>query len=350
MILLTALLLLQGTAGANGGLWVSDSEIAQAPEGGGAWSRLLADANDFRAFPAVTIVDQDDRRDSFAFAAALAYRKTGDETYRAAVESALWGVIGTEDDDFSGENNSSLELCRNVCAVVLAADLIGFREPTFVAWVHQVRFFEREDGRSIVSTQRDRGNNWFTWATASRIACDLYLQDQADLDEAVAIFRGWLGDRSSYSSFDWGELSWQANENAPVGINPLGAIKLGVPLGGCMPDDQRRCGSFPDDVGCKTNYAWEALQGVTIAGVLLKRNGYPDAFRWEKKAIGRAALWLVLWNHQPPEDPVNSSDDRWVGHILKRVYRGIPITPVEPAPPGKSIGYADWTTLCPTWP
>ena len=51
----------------------------------------------------------------------------------------------------------------------------------------------------------------------------IYLGDDVEVDAAARVFRGWLGDRTAYAGFRYGDLSWQANPLAPVGINAPGA-------------------------------------------------------------------------------------------------------------------------------
>lgn len=334
------------------GVFVSQAEIMDMSHSGAGWDAMKDDADLLVASPVVTIADQDDKYDTYTLAAALVWAATGDETYRTAAITALVGCIGTEDDDFSGENNTSLELSRNLAALAIAADILTWTDPAqedeFMGWLSTLLLFERDDGRSIVSTHEDRPQNWGTHAGASRAAIAAYLQDDGELARCAEVFKGWLGDRSSYVGFDYGDLSWQVNPSEPVGINPINSRIDGCPVGGVQPDDQRRCGSWPEDAGCQTNYAYEALQGVLLQAIILRRAGY-DTWRWERKAIGRAVWWLCRWNEQPPE-----SDDLWQGHVLLRIYphpRLAELVPmVSPTSPGKSIGYTEFLTTCEEWP
>lgn len=345
---LTALLL-TSTAwaqGANGGLWVSDSELAQLPASGPAWDRLVQAANQFRSSPSIVIVDQDDKGDSLALAAAMVGKKTGDSSYFSAVESALAGVIGTEDDDFSGENNSSLELARNVCAVVLAADLIGYREPSFVAWVDMIRTYEREDGRSIVSTHDARPNNWGTHAGASRLAASAFVRDWKEVQRAARVSLGWMGCRGLYAGFDYGDLCWQADPTRPVGINPPASVVAGLVVDGVLPDDQRRSGRCPPDL-TQENYVYEALQGALTQAILLDRLGLEGVWQVKQNALLRANRWLLEVANFPAE-----GDDTWQPFVIAKVY-GIPAS--EMALPssagfGKSVGFTDWLAQAPNWP
>ncbi len=334
------------------GVLVNQTEIMDMAHSGAGWDALMDDANALVASPFVVIANQDDKYDSYTLAAAIAWTATGDEQYRLAVETALLRCIGTEGDDFPGENNSSLELSRNLACLAIAADILEWTIPSeeeaFIEWLSMVRLFERSDGRSIVSTHEDRPNNWGTHAGASRVAIAAYIGDVAEVERCAQILKGWLGDRESYSGFDWGDLSWQVDPGTPVGVNPLGARLDGCPVGGVLPDDQRRCGSWPSSAGCQTNYVYEALQGVVLQAIVLRRAGY-DVWRWEDRAIGRAVWWASFWNQQPPD-----GDDLWQSHVLLAVYphpRLAELLPLAPVTnPGKAIGYAEVLTSGTLWP
>ena len=82
------------------------------------------------------------------------------------------------------------------------------------------------------------------------------------------MFKGWLGDRSQYSGFKFGDMSWQADPANPVGINRKGALIQGKSVDGVLPDDQRRSGGFvwPPP---KENYVWAALGSTFVEAELL---------------------------------------------------------------------------------
>ena len=224
-------------------------------------------------------------------------------------------AIGTEG------GTSELQIARNTTSYVIAADLIDFKtfrptdEAVFRRWLVDLRYqcFGRH---SFYSASEKRGNNWGTMSSAARLAAALYarkygvpagtclsfdscnLSDaslycsnpDADITRLAAVWKGYLGDRSSYADFAYGELSWQFDSSRPVGINPVGATKQGHNIDGVLPDDQRRSGSFswPPD---KTGYSWEGLQGAVVTTEMLSRAGY-DAWNWEDQAIRRAVEWL----------------------------------------------------------
>lgn len=288
------------------GIWTSAAELAMKPMAGPAWAAVKAAADGSLGSP--NISDQDSKHDTSTLAVALVYARTGTTSYRAKAANAILSAIGTE------AGGRTLALGRNLVSYVIAADLIDLKaydaagDQRFRAWLTTVRR-SALDGKTLISTHEDRPNNWGTHAGASRIAADLYLGDTADLARAVLVFRGWLGDRSAYAGFKYGDLDWQADPSKPVGVNPAGATKDGHSIDGVLPDDQRRGGGFswPPD---KQNYVYEGLQGAIVQAELLHRAGYP-AYGWSSSAIGRAYAWL----HGPAAFPAEG-DDTWQPWIV----------------------------------
>ena len=332
-------------------VWISPDEIDQLPDSGPAWNSMKAAADRFVADSHFVLANQDDKRDSEAMAAAMVWQRTGDPSYRAAVEAGCLDVIGQEDQDFPGENNTSLELSRNVCAIVIAAELIEWSDPeaeaSFRSWVSMIRTYEREDGRSITSTHEDRPNNWGTHAGASRLACSIYLEDWEDVSRCARVFGGWLGVRGLYSGFSYGELCWQADQTRPVGINPRGATLAGISVDGVLPDDQRRSGRCPPEIS-QENYVYEALQGVTAQAVMFDRLGLEEVWTVRHAALYRAFAWL----HEEALFPAEG-DDVWQAWVVNKAYdlglSAFP-SPQGGVGHGKSVGWTDWTTQAISWP
>ncbi len=314
------------------GIWVDREAIKSLPMQGPAWDKLLSHAQVATDTP--NISDQDDRTNVLVFAKALVYMRTGEERYRNEVIKACMNAIGTED------GGRTLALGRNLMAFVLAADLVGLpadKDRIFREWLEEVLDEQMWDGRSLRLTNAHRPNNWGNHAGASRLAVAAYLGNADEIDEVARIFKGYLGDRSSYADFRYGGLDWQADPENPVGINPKGATKEGHSIDGVLPDDQRRAadGTFtwPPPT---TNYAYEGLQGAVAQAVLLTRAGY-DAFEWENQALLRAFQWL----HEQANFPTEG-DDTWQPYIINGVY-GTNFPAAVPSSPGKAIGYTDWS-------
>jgi hypothetical protein len=318
------------------GIWLSREEIAQLPMSGSAWEALREAAQSPTGTP--NLSDQDQDNNVLVLAKALVYARTGEEKYRTAVRSQCMAAIDTELD------GRTLALGRELAAYVIAADLVGLtpaEEEAFRAWLGRCLREALTDGRTLRSTHEDRPNNWGTHAGASRAAVAVYLGDRAELERTAQVFKGWLGDRSSYSGFEYGELSWQADPAQPVGVNPAEAVKQGESIDGVLPDDMRRgCGfQFPP---CETGYVWEALQGATVTAEILHRQGY-DAWNWEDRALLRAVRFLhELSRRYPASGWWASGDDAWNVWLVNHAF-GSDFPAQSPASSGKNMGWTDWT-------
>jgi hypothetical protein len=250
-------------------------------------------------------------------------------SYREDTITMLKASVGTE---YPG---NALALARGLGSLVLAADLVGWRDPAWMAWVDDLRTWVNPDlGYTLVYVHEKRPNNWGTHAGASRVAAALYLGDTADLARAATVFRGYLGDRASYAAFKYGEdLSWQADSAAPVGINPKGATLGGMIVDGILPDDMRRGGSRPTVGDAGQSYTWEALQGILLQAELLSRHGYA-AWEWSDRAILRAFQRINVLGYPAV------GDDRWQPWLVNRRYGTA--YPTTSTTAGKGFGFADW--------
>jgi hypothetical protein len=314
------------------GIVVSKSELAALPMSGADWTNLKSWADASAGSP--DIQNQDEDNDIHVLAKALVYARTGSASYRVDVVANLKSAIGSE------SGGRTLAAGRNLPGYVIAADLIDlgsydptFDKNTFRPWLRRV-LTEDLSGDTLISTHEDRPNNWGTHAGAARAAIARYLGDSAQLARTAAVFHGWLGDRTAYTGFSFGDTSWQCDPAKPVGVNPKGCSKGGHVIDGALPDDMRRGGSFQWPPAF-TNYAWEAMQGATLEALILDRAGY-DAFGWEDKALLRAATFLydrVGWTP--------SSDDTWQPWLLNHAY-GTNLPAQSPAHAGKNFAFTDW--------
>jgi hypothetical protein len=319
-----------GEAHAAGRVWIDPAELASLPTSGPAWENVLRAAQ--QPTDAPDLSDLSDPTGVAVLAKALVYARTAEERYRLEVVRACRAAMGTE------AGGTTLALGRKLAAYVIAADLVGGlpapHEPAFRSWLEGVRQRKLRGG-TLISTHERRPNNWGTSAGASRVAVAAYLGDERDLARAARVFRGWLGERSVYTGFEYGDLSWQADPAAPAGINPRGATREGHSLDGVLPDDQRRSGPFrwppPHE-----NYVYGALQGALVQAVILHNAGY-DVWEWGDRALLRAFRWLYLEARYPAE-----GDDAWQPHAVNFYYR-TRFPARVPARPGKIAGFTDWT-------
>jgi myo-inositol-hexaphosphate 3-phosphohydrolase len=319
--------------GAASGLWISREEVLRLPMSGAAWSQLKSAAD--RALDAPDLSDQDDGANVQVMAKALAFARTGDGRYRNDVIAALRTITTGNTED----GGRTLALGRELAAYVIAADLIDLRtadpglDASFRSKLRQL-LNKNLDGRTLVSTHEDRPNNWGTHAGASRAAVAVYLGDRTELERTARVFKGWLGDRASYAGFDYGDLDWQCDPARPVGVNPLGCVKQGRNIDGALPEEMRRGGGFrwpPSETG----YAWEGMQGALAQAHILARAGYPT-WDWQDRALLRATQFLygIGW--------VPEGDDTWQPWLVNWAY-GTSFATVNPARPGKNVGWTDWT-------
>jgi hypothetical protein len=313
---------------------VSASEIARLPTSGPAWTALQARADS--ALGAPNISNQDDNTDQVVLAKALVYARTGVASYRTSVLTGLRSALGTE------SGGRTLALGRNLPAYVISADLISLRtaDPAFDTaafrpWLRAL-LSTTLDGMTLRQTHERRPNNWGTHAGAARAAIAAYLGDSAEMARTAQVFRGYLGDRAAYAGFIYGDLSWQCDPTKPVGINPTGCTKSGIDIGGALPEEMRRGGTFAWPPA-PTGYAWEGLQGAVLQAELLRVAGY-DAWNWSDRALLRATRFL--YGHA---GWVAEGDDEWQPWLIDRRY-GTAYRGPAPARTGKNFGYTDWLT------
>ena len=313
------------------GALYSAATVDSLPTSGAAWVALKSQADKSVGTP--NISNQDENTDIYVLAAGLVYARTGDAAYRTKAIAAIKAAVQTEN------GGRTLALGRNLPGYVLAANLVdlprfepAFNENTFKPWLRSL-LTETLDGQTLRSTHERRPNNWGTHAGAARVAIALYLGDSAELARAATVFHGWLGDRSAYAGFQYGDVTWQCDASKPVGINPV-CVKGGHAIGGALPDDMRRGASFAWPPA-STGYPWEALQGALLQAELLRRAGY-DAWNWENKALLRASEFLYEGIGWPA-----TGDDEWQPWIIDARYH-TSYRDAAPARYGKNFGWTDW--------
>ena len=315
------------------GILISRDEIALLPASGQAWGYLKGKAD--QAWRQPDITNQDDEENVRVLARAFVAVRLGltgaGGPYRDSVIRSCMAIIGTE-------GGRTLALGRELMAYVVAADLVGLPaedETRFKAWLGPVRR-KNLDGKTLISTHEVRPNNWGTICGASRAACAVYLDDLSDLNRSALVFRGWLGDRAAYSGFTYGDLSWQSNPAAPVGINPAGSQIQGHLVDGALPEEMRRSGDFrwPPP---KENYAYTGLEGAVLQAVILARFGFPEVWAWQSRAMGRAFRWLNREANYPA-----TGNDCWMVPIINFVEGTNWSQTTIPAPLSRAVIGGDW--------
>jgi hypothetical protein len=319
------------------GIWADRSSLARLDTTGTAWQALRKEAAGDCG--RVDLSDQRSSANVCVLAKALVFARTGAVAYRDDVRGAAAEIVAAP-----AYHGRALAMGRELAAYVIAADIVQLRDldapldALFRAKLVELRSAPTYGGgvANLVECHEKRPNNWGTHCGASRVAVAAYLGDDEDLARAATVFKGFLGDRSAYADFRYGDdLSWQCDPGRPVGINPVRCSRDGLSLDGVIPDDQRRGGAFTTSPPHE-NYVWEALQGALVQAVILERAGYPT-FEWEDRALLRAVEWLYDQNAYPAE-----GDDTWQVYVINRAY-GSHFPIAEAARPGKNVGWTDWT-------
>ncbi len=295
------------------GIWSSSKELAGIPASGPAWDAVVAaadaaDPND------ATVSNQNSNNNVEILAAAITYARTGAQSYKFKVESALKKLV------LAGHpGDRTLAWARETGAYVMAADLVGYRTAAFEAWCRNVaEVWQASDGRTLMDMFKKRPNNWGAMAFGSLAAIYAYLGDSARLNEIrnhwVSLVVGPKPATASYGK----NLSWHADVNKPRLINPAGATKLGMNIDGVIADDLRRGGSFAEPPG-SSGYPWEHLQGAVTAARILQRAGLSI---WEvgDNAIYRAAYALQVRFEQRYGGWAAAGDDEWLLPFLDEAY------------------------------
>ncbi|HKF86271.1 MAG TPA: hypothetical protein VKB30_10840, partial [Candidatus Limnocylindrales bacterium] len=255
-------------------LVIGRAELLALPTSGTAWEFVKSTAD--ATWGPVDLANQDSKVDSQAIAAALVYARTGDTTYRAKVVGAL--------RDLQAWRGSvdSLAWFRQVGGFAIAADLVDYRDPSFVAYLAEMRTSSPNDPdgqgdhavwSNPVVTHEDSVNNYGAFAGATRVAISAYLGDTVDLASAWNVYQGFLGNRSAYSGFR-GQVSDLYAAAKPWACDPTRAgfvpvngpcSSSGVDLDGVIPGD-----AYRDELGLLyplprlskgIGYTQETLQG-----------------------------------------------------------------------------------------
>jgi hypothetical protein len=317
------------------GIWMDRAVIADLPMAGAGWNGVSHETSRDCGTPDLS--NQDDSSNICVMAKALAFARTGSVRLGLDVRAALRAI--TNAPPYRGR---ALSLGRELAAYVIAADIVGLRtldpqlDAAFRVKIKQLLTTPTTDGpRNLIECHEKRPNNWGTHCGASRAAVASYLGDRTELARVAQVFKGYLGDRSSYAGFKFGDLAWQCDPAHPVAVNPKGCIVDGHSLDGVLPDDQRRSGALrwppPHE-----NYVYEGLQGALVQAVILQRAGY-DPFEWSDRALLRAVRWLYETAHFEAV-----GDDTWIPYVVNYFY-GTDFAAPEDARAGKNVGWTNWT-------
>lgn len=322
------------------------AELLSLPTSGTAWNELKKVADGSLGSP--DLCDQNSDHHLRTLAAALAYARTGTSSYGTKARAGVMAAIATQK---VGCGNAVLALGRQLVGYVLAADFAGLSgsdDTKFRSWLTTIRTKDiggHSIWDSLSETQRISANNWGAHAGASRIAASLYLGDTNDVAIAARIAQGFLGNRTSYSSFshtlESDDLSWSCDGQSKFTPVNRPCTKNGIDLDGAIVADISRAGSLkwpPGDTGI--SYQVDSVAAMAMQVELLYRHGYPTAWGWSNDAIRRAAQ-IVQRSDRDGGDGWNvSSASSQIPWLLNKRYGAF--LPTEHVPMGRGIGFADW--------
>ena len=288
-------------SGAVGSILVSRDRLMSLPTSGAAWQAMVNEAN---GFSGVNLNNQDDNNDVKLLAWALVTARTGGDV--GPIYQALSRVPGTEGD-------SMLALGRNLAPVVLAADLVGYRDPglrQLAAWRHA-----RQPRRAYADLDA-RGSSQqlghacrrepYRGGPLPRRHC----RPWASGGGLPRLARRAIGVRRV-------QLRRARLAVEPVGAGrhqPAGATINGHSVDGVLPDDQRRCRR----VHVATARGELRLRGAP--GCASSRPSCcPGPGTRPTSGATRALARAYAWLHNVAAFPAEG-DDSWQPHLVNARY------------------------------
>jgi hypothetical protein len=289
-------------------------------------------------------------------AAALVYARTGDARYRDFVIRVNRFVIGSEDSSSTngtGAADRLLGTMRQISGYVLAADLVrmdpsvtgsrsGYTSTVWKTWLGALRTKSIGSGTksSIVMTDNNSATNWGAWASASRTAIDVYLNDTADLAAAVARLKLYLGESTTgtpwikSTSYD---ASWVCTAAGAVQFTAVNGSSCGSGKDGIIVEDASRSAApFPAWGKAGIDYSFHAYGAQLVAALLLDRKGY-DVWNWGDRALKRIMDRLDRLGVATGNGRATATHVSWIPrHFYNSSY------PTVPARPSDTLGYTDW--------
>jgi hypothetical protein len=231
----------------------------------------------------------------------------------------------------------ALELSRGLQTYIIAADIIGYHDPTFESWVRQMVNASVQghscSGAGVLCTAESSSNNWGGHARASTTAAALYLKDASLLQKMVTAHKAFIGVSAPGNKMTYTGTNWHAG-SPQAGVNVQGSTIGGRNVSGVLPEDWRRAGEYKWPPA-NTGYMWEGMQGFVVTAVLLHRAGAVSISEGNN-ALVRAMDILYQINNPA------SGDDTWIPWVVNQ-YTGKSY-PTQAARAGKNMGFTDWTS------
>lgn len=311
------------------GIWISQAELMARPTTGTAWTNVLNAANS--SWGGACLDNIDCNHDINTLAGALVAARTGDGNMRQKAIGGLHAATGSS-------LSRALELGRGLQSYVIAADVLGYRDPAFMAWVRRMLYANvqgHSGGTGLLGTGLQSGSNWGGHARASWIAGYLYLKDpslDADFAKMTNAYKAFIG-MDVANQMQYTSTSWHPENKPKSGVNRLGSVRSGQDISGVLPEDWRRGGEFKWPPSQST-YMWGGMQGFVVSAVLMHRAGVVPINSGDNALI---RAMDVLYRAGIPLD-----DEKWIPWLVN-YYAGKNYETVSPTDPGKGMGWTDWT-------
>ncbi len=325
-----------GTPGTSAGVWISKTEIMKLPMSGSAWTNLKNAADS--SWGSACLYDNNCMHDVNTLAGALVAVRTGDAAMLTKTQNGLKAAMGSS-------LSRALELSRGLQTYIIAADIIGYHDSAFEAWVRKMLTTNvqgHSGGVGVLGTATNSSNNWGGHARACVAAAAVYLNDASLKQTIVTAHKAFIGTGTS-SLMVYTGTNWMADSRNPAGENRKGAVISGKNVSGALPEDWRRAGEFkwPPAI---SGYMWEGIQGYVVTAVILHRAGLVP-FSAGDNAVVRAMDAMYGTGEAATNSPVfrnpASGDDTWIPWVVN--YYGGKSYPTTVAAPGKNMAWTDWT-------
>lgn len=321
-------------------LWLSREEINKLSVTSAEWQSVFQDAT--RDWGEANLANNDSQHDVLTYAGALVAVRLDDEAMRnkvvAALQSAMVSPLGR-----------ALEVSRGLQAYIIAADLIGYINPEFDAWLtHVIELDLRgHSGVGIIGTARFSSNNWGNMARAALLIAGLFLGRQDWVDIVVQAHSEYIGLPTAVRELKYTSTTWHFDVNNKAGINRKGAVVNGVYISGVTPEDWRRDEAnlkWPITPTSSDYYYWEVVQGLIVVATLLDRHNVLsfDAGDFAVQRVIEMLYGLGEANNNTPVVVIPATeDDEWIIPLVN-MYTALNL-PYSINKPGKGMGYTYWT-------
>jgi len=322
---------------------------------GTAWDTVLTIADG--SLGTANIGCQNNAHNVNTYAAALVGARLNDNTYKTKAVSGIMAAMAsgnplTNSTECGADRISGLG--RNLPPYVISAQIIHLStlDPTFDAefraWLTQLPdMVDPTSGTTLRYFSAQRPSNKGTLPSAALASAWAYLEDTTSLATLAAQFKGWMGDRTSYTGYSTptdGTTSWMCDPSQPVYIQPSCVLSsINQNIDGALPAEMIRGGSL---AWCpvSTDYPYTALSGTFVEAEILYRQGY-DTYNWQSQALNRAISFMYRLNTDCSWEFPTNNMYKWIPWVANFAYgTTLPTSTLgSSAYRGFNMGFTDWT-------